>query len=408
MFKIIGITLLLIFSLNLYSTQFTLDIRSSKSQMTLIPDSVIVIDKSDNRQYSFYKTNIINLEAITNVEIDNRLYNELKEINIYNYDGRLIRTLNIDQSNNTKISQILGSINRGIYFIEFISNKNTLLDRKSLYVVGSGSKTISNDFNLNYLIEQKYDILIYKYGYENIQLNDVSPNEVEPISILMDPQYDKFYTNAYVKINGIYKNGKTDTETSYSGNVKYSTYDSKLELADSLIIDNTELRLLDNNCLEKVMEQNYRTFACEEVFPLAVDSAYFCGLVCNNGNVLSDFRSSSVHCIFNSTMDTLINLTIFYRNGKYEFGGNPSEKRIYRDIFIYFKNIPITEYKNKFTANLDKSEIEKYLQIFNWESIYYGVDLHPPFDYSKSKSNLTGETELMDNAKVKIEIFKSK
>lgn len=408
MFKIIGIALLFIFSLSLYSTQFTLELRSSKSQMSLIPDSVIVIDKSDNTHYSFYKTNIINLEAKTSIKINHSTSNSIKEINIYNYDGRLIRTLNIDQSNSTKISQIIGSINRGIYFIEFISNENTVLERKSLYVDGRGGKSINNDLNLNYLIEKKYDFQIYKYGYENILLNDVSSDGSEPIQILMDPEYDKFYTNAYVKINGIYKNGKTDTETSYSGNVKYSTYDSRLELADSLIIDNTELRLLDNSCLVKVMEQNYRTFACEEDFPLAADSAYFCGLVCNSGNVFSDFRSSSVYCIFNKAKDTIINLTIYYRNGTYEFGGGSSRKQTYRDIFMYFKNIPVTEYDNKFTAILDKYEIAKYLQIFNLYTLYFGVDLNPPFDYSKSKSNLTGETELMDNAKVKIEIFKSK
>jgi hypothetical protein len=156
-----------------------------------------------------------------------------------------------------------------------------------------------------------------------------------------------------------------------------------------------------------VMGDKYKEYTCDTNFPIELDSVYFCDLECNQGSYLSDFKGISLNIVFNDGMDTIRNFSLQYSDGTYENAGNPSYQQHYRDFFFDFKGIPVVEKDDRFIVTLNKSEIEKYLTIFNWDTYYSGISINPPFDSNKSSTHYTNENEIMPDAVVTIEIRKS-
>ena len=387
--------------------EVTFDIKSSKSEMQLTPDSLVIFNKSNNASFTFINSNIVELDAITSVNSELSKLNSIQKINIYSYDGRLLKTFESINKSNKHIFEDINSLENGIYFVEFISNQVEAIKRNIILVDGNNNGYSSN-YNLNFLINQVYNVKIYKHGYKSVELIDVSFDQGESLEILLDPEYDKYFNQTKIKINGIIKYGKTSSENDNGGTLKYSTYDSFQEYNDSIIIVNTELRVLDNDCLKKVMEKNYKPSLCNVDFPIAPDSAYFCGLKCNTGSYLSSFSGSSMYVIFNEAKDTLVNLTLSYKYGTHENGGYPTFQQKYNELFLYIRDIPIKEEGDKFIVKLDKSLIEKHLNSFRWDIFYYAVSMSPPFYYNKSNTSLNGEMVINSDAQIIIEIYKGK
>ena len=401
------LTLLLLLTSDLFTMEVTFDIRSSQSEMQLTPDSLVIFNKSNNTSFTFVSTNKVELDAITSVKNNFSMLNSIQKINIYSYDGRLHKTFeNINKSNESIFNEI-NSLENGIYFVEYVSNQ-VESNRRDIILIDGYNHNFNYNYTLNFLINPIFNVKIYKHGYKNKELYDVSFADGETLEVLLDPEYDKYFNQTKIRINGIVKYGKTSGETDYGGKLSYSTYDSFNEYRDSIIIENTELRILDNDCLKKVMEKNYRPSLCNVDFPIAPDSAYFCGLKCNSGSYLSSFSSSSMYAIFNKAKDTLVNLTLNYKDGTYENGGYPSFQEKDNQLFLYIKELPIKEESDKFVAILNRSDIQKHLSAFRWDIYYYAVSMSPPFFYNKSNTSLNGEMVINSDAQIIIEIYKSK
>jgi hypothetical protein len=386
-----------------YSNNINFDIKSSNSNNLLVPDSLVVHDRDKGTQYTFYNTSSFDLDAITSVKVDYLSSPILDRLLIYNYNGQMVHsTTNIPNKNS------LNSLGAGLYMVETLY-KNGKSHRNLIIIDGSNEISSSNNYRLNFFLSSFFDIYIYKKGYETLTLTNYSLEPNETIPLYMTPEFDKFYNRITLSINGVWKEGKVDSEVTENGNKKYSTHDTKVELKDEIEFKNTELRELNNACFDKVMEGINQSLYCSEDFPIKEDSIYFCGLECSkSSNSYSELYAKTMFVIFKESMDTVQFLNFHYRIGSYEESGYPSKKQTYKSVDIALSNLPVVEDSDKYTITLVNSQIKNHISFFYWNEFYDGIDFHPPFNRGKSTTNYKGELDIKSEAKIEIIIYKTK
>ncbi|PKL78614.1 MAG: hypothetical protein CVV25_10905 [Ignavibacteriae bacterium HGW-Ignavibacteriae-4] len=391
----------------LNSTTLTLDIRSSVSSIVLEPDSVVVYNKTEDISYTFTKTNELNLDIITSIDDELESNYNPFTLNIYSYNGQLIKT-NFLGKQYVELSGVFKELNSGLYLIER-QYLNGEIVRNVVFLDAYLNQFKSNTVSLNYLLEKEYDISIYKHGYGTITLDNIKVNMDEKIPLLLTPEFDKFYNRIVLSINGIWKEGKVNSEVTENGNQKYSTNDVKSELKDEIDFKNTELRELNDACYDKVMEGINKNLKCSEDFPIKEDSIYFCGLECSKpSNSYSELYANTVYAIFNESKDTIQFLNFHYRIGSFEESGYPSKKQEYKSVDIALSNLPFVEDSDKYTITLVNSQIRNHISFFYWNEFYDGIDFHPPFNRGKSTTNYNGDLDIKSDAKIELIIYKSK
>lgn len=391
----------------LNSTTLTLDIRSSVSNIVLVPDSVVVYNKTEDISYTFTKTNELNLDIITSIEDELESNHNPFTLNVYSYNGQLIKT-NFLGKQDVELPGVFKELNSGLYLIER-QYLNGEIVRNVVFLDAYLNQFKSNTVSLNYLLEKEYDISIYKHGYGTITLDNIKVDKDEKIPLLLTPEFDKFYNRIVLSVNGIWKEGKVSSEVTENGNQKYSTYDVKSELKDEIDFKNTELRELNDACYDKVMEGINQNLKCSEDFPIKEDSIYFCGLECSKpSNSYSELYANTVYAIFKESKDTIQYLNFHYRIGSFEESGYPSKKQKYKSVDIALSNLPFVEDSDKYTITLVNSQIRNHISFFYWNEYYDGIDFHPPFNRGKSTTNYNGDLDIKSDAKLEIIIYKSK
>lgn len=396
------------FTTSLLSSTITFDIRSSASNITLIPDSIVVYNKSENFYFKFTKTSIVDFNIITSVNDIPLTSDQTKYIRIYTYNGQLIATnSNVKGTYNSVISEMFSNLENGIYFIETVSS-NDIINKDIVYFDANLNHLKTSKTTLNFLLEPVYDITIYKHGYKSFKLDNIKVESNENIPVLLLTEYNKYYKYVTVNVNGIWKEGKVNSEVTIDGNVKYSNYENKKELNEKMVFNNSELRILDDVCYDKVMDGINQKLECVVDFPISNDSLYLCDLECvNQNNSYSELHANSIYLIFKDSYDSLDFFNFHFRKGSYEYGGSYSKKQQYMSVDIALSNIPIEEDSEKYTITLNNSQIKKYISFFYWDEYYDGIDLHPPFNRGKLKSNYNGELDIKSDAKIEITIYKS-
>ena len=394
---------------NSLSTTVKFDLRSSESDKTLNPDSIVVYNKLDGNSYTFVGTKNIDFNLATNIEFDKYDLDLYQYIKIYTYNGILISKLeNFNRNSNSK--KIFEGLESGVYFIE-VTFKNGNIAREAIYIDANNKQINQSNLSLTKIENTKYDITFYKNGYENYSLYDFDKSTQDVVFVLLTPAFNKFYDNIIIEISGIELNSKITQVITENNNEKHSTYESFSLLELEIDAPLKEYDEYDINLFNEVTENTDFNTDCNESFPITQDSIYTCGLECKQNDNIVNLLHINIEARFSEDKDSLLYAKIKYSDGKKEYAGNPSKYQTLQDLVIYLKPQPLTYHESDsntyYSVEILGQEVINSISSINWKKYSDQIGLSPPFTRVQMKTVYDNKPEQLDG-RIRIDFIKNK